>query len=479
MYKQPIKFLLAAICLLNSCFITAQSYHAVSGSPYAGVSSMYNNPASTANSAHQWDVSLLASQITFSNSLFVVNQTSLIKYDSADAQFTNGLRSRYLHTNLDINLLNFRFNIGKDKAFAFALRGRTYNHARTQPFYYTDSISTLTSFLNANKVVDYLEGYMTHSAWIEADFNYAQVISQNEYSRLTAGITIGYMRGISAAHANVKRLSYTESITNNQTEYLLSGGSTMVEYSKNYDLIDSVFTPNDIKPFLKETRSAFNFNIGFEYLFRSQSEYDKAPLTATNYDWKIAVSIMDIGKNKFDPAGGSFHASNPNTNISDTYLVNKLKKVGSLTGLRDSLLNVFTQADTIGSAFTIANPTRLIVSIDKNLGRHFYINGELSANFYSTQPQAKLKTREINLLTITPRWETNLWGVYLPIQYNAQGQLWIGGAVKLGPLLAGFHSLDFYKAFKTGTQSFNGGFYFVLNIHPFDNKTKDAECPPF
>jgi hypothetical protein len=479
MNNQIKQHLLFTLLAFSTYMLSAQSYHAVSGSPYAGVTSMYNNPSSTVNAAYKWDMSLLATQITFSNSLFVVNQTSLIKYDSADAQFTNGLRSRYLHTNLDINLFNFRYNIAKDKAIGFALRGRIYNHLKTQPFYYTDSISTLASFLSANKVVDYLEGYTTHSGWIEADFNYAQVLQQNEYSRLTGGITIGYMRGISGAHINFKRLSYSEQTINNQTQYVLTGGSAMVEYSKNYDLLDTVFTANDIKPFIKNTKSAFTLNIGIEYLFKKQDDYDKAPLSATNYDWKIGISIMDIGANKFDPAGGSFSGRIPATNISDSYLVNNLKNVGSLKSLRDSLLKVFTKMDTLTSTYTISNPTRLIVSIDKNLGNHFYINGELSANFYSTQTQPKLKTREINLLTITPRWETNFWGAYLPIQYNAQGQLWVGGAIKVGPILFGFHSLDAYKAFKTRTQTFNGGFYLVVNIHPFGNKIKEAECPPF
>jgi len=188
---------------------------------------------------------------------------------------------------------------------------------------------------------------------------------------------------------------------------------------------------------------------------------------------------MDIGVNKFNPANGSFTARNPVMNVSDTGLLNKLQNVGSIRELRDTLATVFTTIDSIASQFTIANPTRLIISVDKNLGHHFYINGELSVNFFSTQPQVKLKTRELNLLTITPRWETNLWGVYLPIQYNTQGQLWVGGAVKMGPLLLGFHSLDFYKALKVGTQTFNGGVYLVLNIHPFDNKVKEVECPPF
>ncbi len=481
MNNPAAKFYFVLMLILGFRAADAQSYHALSGSPYAGVTGMYNNPASTANAAYKWDMSLLSSQITFSNSLFVVNQTSLLKYDSADMQFTNGLRSRYQHTTLDINLFNFRYNIDKNKAFAFALRGRTYNFIKTAPFYYTDTISTTESFLHLNKVVDHLEGYATNSGWIEADFNYSQVIQQNESSRLTGGITIGYMRGISGAHSNVQRLSYSEQTgSNNQLYYLLTGGAVTAEYSQNYDLYDSTKSVgSNVKSFIKNTVPAFNFNIGFEYLFKKQTEYDKQSLSPTNYDWKIGVSIMDIGVNKFNPANGSFIARNPVMNTSDTGLLNKLQNVGSIKELRDSLATVFTTIDSIASRFTIANPTRLIISVDKNLGHHFYINGELSVNFFSTQPQAKLKTRELNLLTITPRWETNFWGVYMPIQYNTQGQLWVGGAVKMGPLLLGFHSLDFYKAFKVGTQTFNGGLYLVLNIHPFDNKIKEAECPPF
>ena len=480
MSNTAIKFLFSFSMMLLFSTVEAQSYHAVSGSPYAGVTAMYNNPASTANAAYKWDLTILSSQITFSNSLFVVDQTSLLKYDSSVMQFTNGLRSRYQHTTVDINLFNCRYTIDKNKAVAFALRGRTYNFIKTAPFYYTDTISTTESFLHANKIVDYLEGYTTNSGWIEADFNYSQVLQQNESSRLTGGITIGYMRGISGAHANVQRLSYSEQSNNNQLYYLLTGGAVTAEYSQNYDLTDSSKSiGSNVKSFIKNTLPALNFNIGIEYLFRKQNEYDKAPLSATNYDWKIGVSIMDIGTNKFNPSTSSFSARNPNMNISDTGLLNKLQNVGSVKELRDSLANVFTTIDSISKQFTIANPTRLIISVDKNLGHHFYINGELSVNFFSTQPQARLKTRELNLLTITPRWETNFWGAYLPIQYNTQGQLWVGGAVKMGPLLLGFHSLDFYKAFKVGTQTFNGGFYFVLNIHPFDNKIKEAECPPF
>ena len=110
----------------------------------------------------------------------------------------------------------------------------------------------------------------------------------------------------------------------------------------------------------------------------------------------------------------------------------------------------------------------MVVYIDKNLGNHFYINGELSMNFFSSSgyDYKKLKSRELNLLTITPRWETIGWGAYFPIQYNTQGQLWVGAAVKLGPLVMGVHSLGIFKKDPT----INGGAYLMLSLHPFNKR---------
>jgi len=480
MNKLPIILLfLASLLCFYHCGIS-QSYHAINGSPYAGSTGFYNNPATTVNCAYQWDLTLLSFQTTISNSAFTIDNGTISSYDSATAQFTNGLRSRYFHANLDINLLNFRFKIGKKSAFAFALRGRTYNHLKTLPFDYNDSITSLPSFLNTNKVVNYIQGYATHSGWMEADFNFSHIFIQNANSRLSGGITLGYMKALSGAHISATRISYAESNNNNLTNYILTGGAATVEYSQNYDSLDAAKDPMvNAKAFLKNTLHAFNLSMGAEYLIRDQSTQNDIPLTATNYDWKIGISIMDLGTNKYKPVGSAFNASMPKQNITAAILQQQLSNATSLSRIRDSLAQSFNSVDSLTSVFSIANPTKLIINVDKNLGNHFYMNGELNINFFSTQPQQKLKTREINLLTITPRWETSSLGFYLPMQYNTQGQIWVGAAIKLGPLLLGFHSLDFVKWFKVGSQTYNGGGYLVLNIHPFAKKEKEQECPSF
>jgi len=195
----------------------------------------------------------------------------------------------------------------------------------------------------------------------------------------------------------------------------------------------------------------------------NEEEYGNPVKNNLNYSWKIGASLMDIGSNYYTPSANSLQFSNPVSTIQDNGLDQKLSASSTLQGFRDSLATLFSSTGNVTNNFSITNPTRLVINIDKNLGSHFYVNSDLSLNFYSTTSYTKLRTRELNLLTLTPRWETIGLGAYLPVQYNTQGQLWVGAAVKLGPLVIGLHNLGLFQK----DPSLNGGGYLLLSFHPF------------
>src|SRR6202042_1655486 len=105
----------------------------------------------------------------------------------------------------------------------------------------------------------------------------------------------------------------------------------------------------------------------------------------------------------------------------------KFDSVGNFQGLNDSLATVVNGFSSINGKFKIQDPTRLVVNVDKPLGNDFYMNGNLSLNMNSVFSGGGKYVQELNFLSFSPRWETRRWGVYLPIQYNAEGQFWIGG----------------------------------------------------
>jgi hypothetical protein len=84
--------------------------------------------------------------------------------------------------------------------------------------------------------------------------------------------------------------------------------------------------------------------------------------------------------------------------------------------------------------------------------------------------------QELNLITVTPRWEKSNLGAYMPVEVTNQGHFWVGGAVKLGPVLFGLHNLGWLVSKKSVP---NGGGYLAVIIHPGKFEGDGVPCPKF
>jgi hypothetical protein len=184
---------------------------------------------------------------------------------------------------------------------------------------------------------------------------------------------------------------------------------------------------------------------------------------------------MDSGHNTYKQSeyAGNFYS--PQNKITDAVIGKKFSNIPAMDAFRDSLKTIFQNNDARTSNYTISTPTRIVVNVDKNLGNHFAVNTELNMNVFSTADYSKLRTRELNLLTVTPRWETIFLGCYMPIQYNTQGNLWVGAAIKFGPLTIGLHDISWMKKIST----INGGGYVLFSLHPFNAQKviRQFDCP--
>jgi len=456
--------------------VTAQEYHAVNGSPYAGATSIFNNPASGVNSIYKWDLNLISFQTTIASNHLTLLNTSLTNPSNAILSFNEGSNSHYAHQNLDLNLFSLQYKIDEKRSFSVGLRGRMYNHLKTSPLIGNDTITSNLSFLKANRTTPFIDGYFTHAGWIETNLNYSQVLIESNNQRLTGGITINLLRGISGAYAKLNKISVSEFVNASDTGYTLVRGGFNYAYSNNYDNVyTNIGSTQLVKNFLKNSMSSIGISLGLEYSIYNHNINDNAPNNPINYSWKIGLSIMDIGHNTYKPSeyAGNFYS--PQNKITDAVIGKKFSNIPAMDAFRDSLKTIFQNNDARTSNYTISTPTRIVVNVDKNLGNHFAVNTELNMNVFSTADYSKLRTRELNLLTVTPRWETIFLGCYMPIQYNTQGNLWVGAAIKFGPLTIGLHDISWMKKIST----INGGGYVLFSLHPFNAQKviRQFDCP--
>lgn len=486
MLLRPAKNIIAFVFIYCIMFnnLLAQSYHGPNSSPYFGVSNIYVNPASSVNGFYKWDVSLVGLQFTTSQNTGYLQNASLTNSSTisdSSLKINEGYAQRYYHGILDGQGFSIRYKFNDNHAIAFAIRGRTYNHFKSNSLFYNDSIKTLHNFLKANLSQPFADFFYTHAGWIEANLNYAQTLYKDNYSKLTVGATVGLCKALSGLHFAVRDFKYQQQQNSSTGRIYYQPSTANIEYmySANLAMFDTVkVSSNSINRFLKNSATSLSLSVGAEYLISDEDAEDD--LNTRNYKWKIGAAIMDIGKLKFTYAKGSASHTNPNNSFTDTIFDAKFNAAKTLEKFRDSMATIFYNTDSLNGLFSIALPTHLVLSIDRNLGNGFYVNAEADISFRSVSSTTKINTREINLFTVTPRWETQLVGVYLPVQYNTQGNLWVGAAVKIGPVILGIHDFSVLSWSKKKDQTINSGAYFMLNIYPYKTKRKidgEIKCP--
>ena len=474
------KIILICLFIVSFKTIRAQSYHALNGSPYAGITSMYVNPASTSTSFYKWDATLIGVQFKTDQNVGFLRNIALKESDLNNLSDTSvlpygGFFSRHYQSVLDAQGLSFRYRINNKSTVGFSFRGRTYNEFKTNDLFYRETNNSLNGFLSANLPGQTIDFYGSHSGWFETNFNYSHVLVENSTSKLSVGANLGFTKALSAGHISAKNIKYKEvtNPSNNKVYYEATSGSLSYLASSNLSYFDTVKVNSaSIKEFYKNSYSSMNFSLGVEYMVIDETV--EANINNLNYTWKFGASIMDIGSLKFDYENGSATNRIPNSNFVDTSIETRFSNVKNLRNFRNAASPMFDNTDSLKGSFTVSTPTRIVVSVDRNFGNNLYANFQANINIISSASTNSIGTREMNLFTLTPRWETQGFGFYLPIQYTSQKSLWVGAAVKLGPLLLGVHDLSVLGWFKGYyRQPFNSGGYLMLNIYPYKNKYND------
>jgi hypothetical protein len=469
--------------LLMLTIVQAQNYHAVNGSSYAGVLGAGNNPASIVNTPFAWDVDVFSFQVKPATNAVTVHKYSLLSTGAnSEYQFDAGKYKRFVNANFNVNLFNTRIALNRRAAIAGGINIRSYTNVKTSPYYFIDTIQTARDFFVLNDGNTQHSLSMTTSSWAEIWGTYAQTLLDNERMRLNAGVTLRVSRGLSGGHAGLSSGRVERVMQGSTVNYILRDVTARYGYSANYDpWINDAPTGKNLKNFVTNTEGGASIDVGVEYLIKEKGFqfFNDDEDRYFDYDWKIGISLMDVGMNQYRYGSNSRVASGFKDNITSLDLDKKFNGVEGFKDFNDSLETIVSSMSTLSGKFSVLTPARLIVNVDRYLFDAFYVNADLSINLSSLSDKC-FYVKEMNLLTVTPRWETRRWGFYMPILYNTENQLRIGGAVKAGPLLIGIHN---WGTIFAQNKMQNGGGYLAFIIRPKrdtgEKRSKKYDCPTF
>lgn len=461
-------------------FVQAQNYTATNGSSYIGSLNVHNNPSAIVNAPFKWDLTLLGLQDKHTTNTIRVFKYSLLSNPAkSEYMISGGQFSRHADLNLNLNVFNTRIALNKRSAIAFGANLRSYATLTSGPYNYLDSISQFGHFFGLNEGAQNMKVNMASSSWAELYATYGQTVIDNEFSRLNAGITLKLNKGLSGAFAHLANGNFIRT-GSNPASYRVTDASLDFGYSSNFDEWDSLknFRQNS-RNFFSLAEAGGSIDLGVEWLVKLQSTGNVPDDDDYfDYDCKIGLSVLDIGYGQYAFGQYSTRARNINPNVTDVLLDQVFDSTISSVGIfRDSLSGVFGDMGRYIGKFRVTHPTRLVLNVDKFITGAFFVNADISVNVSSLSSGPNKRVNDMNVVTLTPRWEIRKKGFYLPVYFNTRNQLWIGGAVRLGPVLFGVHNWS--NIFSTKKIQRGGG-YLAIILKAADitgnNTDKRLEC---
>jgi hypothetical protein len=457
-----------------------QQYQAVHGSNYAGSLGVMNNPASALSSPLPWDITLFGLQLKNSTNFFYVE-----KYDPSGknpqlaAWIQNGEYKRRLNTQFNMNLLNARIRTSNRSAISFGMNVRSASLGGSSTYNFIDTILLPNTFLKVNMNNQPLDAFVRSSTWAEAYGSLALNLADKKHFIWNVGATIKSNMGLAGIHASITNGQFKEYVRPVNNVYEVTTAELNYGYSANLDFWDpAASTKSNLKRYFNQSRRGGSVDLGMEWIIKDQQNIELFNNRSQyNYTWKFGLSLLDLGYANYKYGLESVTTSGVKPNINGIALARKFDStITGLDVLNDSIQTAVGQFNAQTGEFRMSHPTRLVFNVDRQITDLIYINAELSIPIQAG-PAANMQTRDLNLLTITPRRETQKYGVYLPLSITRDGSFWIGAAVKAGPVLFGFHRVPI----GTKTSYQNGGAYLAYTISPSEklrkSKGKIIKCP--
>ncbi|WP_344979385.1 DUF5723 family protein [Compostibacter hankyongensis] len=475
-YRYFFRIAVIACGVFLSRTARAQQFSGFEGSVYGGVLNTASQPAASADMPFRWDVELIGVSSMWNNNIVKFNPYNHpLSTDSSilGSELIHGDKKRYGALMSNVHVLNVLYAVDHRLTVGAGWNARSYSNGDRMDFALNDSTKGPYSFIRENAVNKMQQGRLVSNSWSEFYITASRVMQQTTYDTWKAGATLKVLKGAAGAFVDADAVEVSPYPSGG--DYYFSRAQGSYGYSGNLDSL------NDTNPFKRNKRFALNgsklslgLDLGVSYTRRLPGVIPNyIDNTPGNYDWKIEAALTDIGRLKYKYGSASRQIRGPLGTAADlSTFQNIVDTVTSLQGFNNAIAGM-VEADSLQGKFTVGLPAALHINFDKSLGRNFYLNANLILDASFLNGYADYRVHVTNSLILTPRWEIAHFGGSLPIYFNTHGEVLVGAAIRVGPLVAGVHDFRWL----THSSFRSGGGYVALVIRRLWPEKDD--CPRF
>jgi Family of unknown function (DUF5723) len=495
--KKTIYSFLAAAGIIACCNNTAQAQYnfGTATSNWSGTNAIYLNPASIADSREKFSIDIMSFNAGVDNNLGYINSKGGIigainKGNTNDMfSYNNNKSFSLLAPYAQVHLPGFSLSINPKHSIALTTSIRGFNQFNNFDQSLYRIIADTASLTNGNLDLTSNRFNYTAQIWSEIGVTYAGVLVDNKESELRIGVTLRYLGGIGYLglrgknlDAHYKGASDSLFVNNSDLEFasnIVSTKSALLNGVSNHSIFSEFFGSKD--------GSGIGGDIGLIYDYMPNYErgtYDKegnpglTDYSKNRYKLRLSASVMDIGAITYKSS------SNSNARLTGDGVVSGAdlrKNVSNFDDFRAYALAHGFTADTSHKSTKVYMPTTLRIGADYNIYKAFYVNATYVANLANRQ---NFGNSYYNQLTVTPRFDTRLISVGLPITYGVLANaMKVGVGVRVSGFFIGSDDLlAFVSGHQAGVNFYAGGSIPFYKSKPrggwFHKKVDTAEVTP-
>jgi hypothetical protein len=431
--------------------LSAQDYMGYRSGNYSGVNGVFTNPASIADSRYYFDINLLSLGTYGANdkaSYKLKNFSETFKSENLrENLFGEDPGSASGMFNLDIHGPSGMIEVGSQNTIALTTRARMFANVVDFDSKLFEQITNgiaqdpdLPYTISSNESMRF-----SFNAWAEFGASFARVLMDKGAHAIKGGVTLKYLAGASNGYMNIDRFNGTiDADEILQLPYLENASGRI-----NMGFAGERIAGYEAKELLKMNGYGFGADLGFIYEFRPEAEMQTTDGVRLEdnykrlYKFKFGVSVLDLGSilyKRDNERSGGYDLDIQN---GERLYLDELENVDAddykeFFDDRPAYFIPFASNDD--EEYNVSLPTTLQVEADYLINDGFYLN--LASQISLSDNDTKFfNNRAYSWVSLTPRYEDKLWGVYLPVHYNTLTKMNVGLSFRVGPLFFGSGSL--------------------------------------
>jgi len=432
---------------------------------YSGIYSAGINPANTAFTPHNWEVSLFNADLFVENSYAFLRNTSLQNAlrntdkivsladtssenpparDAILQDFADGSRKMHFVTQVRVAGPSFSFRFGEKNVVGLTTAFRTNISAYRIP----EILAYPTvSDLPRNQAINIPSVGIAGMAWGEIGLHYSRLEEIGDL-QMAWGVSPKLLLGYEGFFTRAQ----------SKFDYTQRNGDTTAFGSANWDyaLTTANLTDNADAVALKRQGTGFGLDLGVSWAMPAGDE-------GAGYVWRAGVSLVDLGFMRFKNTAQRHHIE------FDTLLTISGSQFPQRNNADDVLHDVSraflgdSAASLQKNAFAMGLPTAISAQFDARVAPMLYVSGILVQRV----PLSKYSLKRPSTLAVVPRFEHRWFSVSLPLVVDDWRTFRAGAAIRLAWLYLGTDNLgsftnkdklsgaDVYIGFKINAFSLN------------------------